>query len=144
MLRPKARWCCFALKIEPIKEFLKQFPNRLVFDGIRREESKKRSKYPLTYNHRHFGLVIHPIIDWTAKQVEEYLKAKGLPINPVYEYGVGSWECWCGVYKRRVEFERLKEVCPELFAKLLELEREFRSGFAYAFSRGKPLYLREI
>jgi len=142
--RPKARWCCYHLKIEPIKKYLQGFVDFVVVDGIRREESRKRRAYPFTYQHPHFGLVIHPIIDWTEAQVDKFLRDRGLPINPAYELGFGSWECWCGVYKRREEFVKLKETNPDFFMKLVKLESELASGFAYAFCDHKPLYLRDL
>lgn len=144
--RPRARWCCFHLKIQPIKEYLSQFDKSdyVVLDGLRREESRKRSNYPPTYMHRHFGLVIHPIIDWTKKQVDDYLNEKGLPINPAYDFGFSSWECWCGVYKSKSEFKKLKEVAPEFFDKLVDLESKLKSGYAYAYFGGEPFYLREL
>lgn len=142
--RPRARWCCYHLKIEPIKNYLKGFHNYVVLDGMRRKESRKRSSYPRTYQHPHFGLVVHPIIEWTQEQVETYLQELELPLNPAYELGFSSWECWCGVFKRRSEFELLKEVDPDFFAKLVELEDSLTSGFAYAYFNGKPFYLREL
>ena len=142
--RPRARWCCFHLKIEPLKRFLQNYESYVVADGIRRKESQKRSLYPATYQHRHFGTVVHPIIDWTNEDVDEYLQFKGLPINPAYTFGFSSWECWCGVFKRKGEFEQLKEVEPDFFLKLVKLESELKSGYAYAYFNGKPFYLRDL
>jgi 3'-phosphoadenosine 5'-phosphosulfate sulfotransferase (PAPS reductase)/FAD synthetase len=142
--RPRARWCCYHLKIEPIKLYLKGMSDYIVLDGMRRDESRKRSAYPSTFNHPHFGLVIHPIIDWTQDKVEHYIESMKLPLNPAYEFGFSSWECWCGVFKRRSEFERLKEVDPEFFAKLVRLENSLTSGYAYAYFNGKPFYLRDL
>lgn len=139
--RPRARWCCFHLKIEPIKDYLKGSSNYVVLDGMRREESRKRSAYSYTYIHPHFGLVIHPIIEWTQEDIDTYLKSMNLPLNPAYELGFSSWECWCGVFKRKSEFEKLKEVDPEFFAKLVKLEASLTSGYAYAYFNNKPFYL---
>lgn len=80
--RPRARWCCFHLKIEPIRNYLRGFSDFVVVDGMRREESRKRKAYPFTYQHSHFGYVVHPIIDWTAEQVDSFLRDRGLPVNP--------------------------------------------------------------
>lgn len=142
--RPRARWCCFHLKIEPIKLFLEGQENYVVLDGMRREESRKRSQYPPTYDHPHFGLVIHPIIDWTKDEVEDFIVSRDLPINPAYELGFSSWECWCGVFKRKGEFEKLLDVDREFFMKLVELEDSLRSGYAYAYFNGKPFYLKDL
>lgn len=142
--RPRARWCCFHLKIEPIKLFLGEHKNYVVLDGMRRQESRKRSQYPPTYNHPHFGLVIHPIIDWTKEQVEALIASRGLPVNPAYDLGFSSWECWCGIFKRKSEFESLRDVDIDFFMKLVELEESLRSGYAYAYFNGKPFYLRNL
>jgi 3'-phosphoadenosine 5'-phosphosulfate sulfotransferase (PAPS reductase)/FAD synthetase len=142
--RPRARWCCFHLKIKPLKDYLKGCSDYVVLDGMRREESRKRSQYPRTYEHPHFGLVIHPVIEWTQEQVDSFLESRALLLNPAYELGFSSWECWCGVFKRKTEFERLKEVNPEFFQRLVELESELKSGFAYAYFGGQPFYLRDL
>lgn len=142
--RPRARWCCYHLKIEPLKKFLQNYDAYIVADGMRRKESQKRSLYPATFEHPHFGTVVHPIIDWANKDVDKYLKLKGLPINPAYTFGFSSWECWCGVFKRKGEFEKLKEIEPAFFLKLVRLESELRSGYAYAYFNGKPFYLRDL
>lgn len=142
--RPRARWCCFHLKIEPIKLFLEDKNNYVVLDGMRRDESRKRSTYAPTYEHPHFGIVIHPIIDWSKEEVDEFITSRDLPVNPAYEHGFSSWECWCGVFKRKSEFEKLKDVDREFFMRLVDLEDSLRSGYAYAFFDGKPFYLRSL
>lgn len=142
--RPRARWCCFELKLKPIRDYLRRFPNHVVLDGMRRKESRRRANFPMTYQHRHLGFVIHPIIDWTSDDVESYLQSRGLPINPAYDFGFSSWECWCGVCKRESEFKALKEKYPDFFNKLVELESKMKSGFAYTFKQGNPLYLRDL
>lgn len=142
--RPRARWCCFHLKIEPLKNYLRHCSDFVVVDGMRREESRKRRAYPFVYQHPHFGCVVHPIIDWTAEEVDNFLRDRRLPINPAYELGFSSWECWCGVYKRKEEFVALKKTNPDFFMKLVELESQLASGFAYAFCDHKPLYLRDL
>lgn len=142
--RPRARWCCFHLKIEPIKLFLAAQNDYVVLDGMRREESRKRSQYPATYDHPHFGFVIHPIIDWTTEDVQTFIASRDLPVNPAYDLGFSSWECWCGVFKRKCEFETLLEVDREFFMRLVELEDALESGYAYAYFDGKPFYLRGL
>jgi len=129
----KARWCCYHLKIEPMKKFLKDFHDKIIFDGIRREESRKRSQYGAYFYHKAFkAWVVHPIIDWTTKEVLRFLKDRGLPLNPIYAMGFRSPGCWCGVYKSRKEFERLRVVRPELFARLVEIENSLKTDFAYS------------
>jgi len=140
--RFNARWCCFALKIKPIQEYLRsQPPGKLVFDGVRNEESSKRRRYRwYWYDRRHFKcFIIHPIIDWTEAQVLNFLNQRNLPLNPLYKKFRRATECWCGVFKSRRDFELLKAHNPELFRKLLDVERSFRRG-----SFGKHFFLEDI
>jgi len=92
--RFNARWCCFALKIKPMRDFLRsQPPGRLVFDGIRNEESIKRRDYKwVWYDRRHFKcFVIHPIIDWSESQVLNFLKERNLLLNVERSFRKGSF-----------------------------------------------------
>jgi 3'-phosphoadenosine 5'-phosphosulfate sulfotransferase (PAPS reductase)/FAD synthetase len=90
------------------------------------------------------GFVIHPIIDWTDADVDNYIREHELPVNPAYALGFGSWECWCGVFKRKSEFERLRDVDPAFFMKLVRIENSLCSGYAYAYFGGEPFYLRSL
>ena len=93
--------------------------------------------------------VIHPIFYWSDSDVKEYinkyLRPIGININPLYEKGFRrACECWCPVFKRKEDFILLAKHYPNLFMKLIELEKESKSGFAYAYIGGKPLYLRDL
>jgi len=140
--RFNARWCCYALKIKPIRDYLRRKPQgKIVADGIRRGESLKRKRYSwFWYDKKHFKcFVIHPIIDWSEKQVLDFLSKRGLPLNPLYRKFKRAAECWCGVFKSRRDFEVLRAYNPELFRKLLDVERSLKKG-----SFGKNFYLRDI
>lgn len=145
--RFRARWCCHALKIGPVNDYLKkQQGNKIVFDGIRAEESKKRGGIEFMGCNKKLGyFTCHPLLYWTSEEVEMYLEKKGLPINSTYEQGFKrASECWCGVFKNPKEFELLFDHCPSLFNRLLELEAKQKSGFAYIYSGGKGFYLRDL
>ena len=139
--RFNARWCCYALKIKPLRDYLRGKRNKIVADGIRRGESSKRRRYSwFWYDKRHFRcFVIHPIIDWSERQVLDFLSKRGLPLNPLYRKFKRAAECWCGVFKSRRDFEVLRAYNPELFRRLLDVERSFKGG-----SFGKNFYLCDI
>jgi 3'-phosphoadenosine 5'-phosphosulfate sulfotransferase (PAPS reductase)/FAD synthetase len=141
---PRFRWCCRELKIKPMAEYLKSLESRVVYDGIRHEESRKRARYNPIWWHPGFKCwSVSPIITWKEEEVEEFLRIRSLPLNPIYSKGFSSCSCWCGVYKRVEEFERLLIHYPDFFEELLRIE-DSRKGIAYIFRKGKKIYLREL
>lgn len=145
--RFRARWCCYTLKTGPVNDYLKtQEGNKIVFDGIRAEESKKRREVEfIEYNEKLRSLKCHPLLYWTSGEVRIYLEKSGLPANPAYKQGFKrASECWCGVFKGPKEFELLFVHYPSLFNRLLELETKQKSGFAYIYTGGKRIFLRDL
>jgi len=54
--------------------------------GLRRQQSASRKKLPVLVLAK--GRVkVHPIIDWTDKNVHDYLKANDLPYHPLWDQG---------------------------------------------------------
>lgn len=141
------RWCCYHLKIEPLKEFFKSIniSNVLIVDGIRAEESWRRKNFPKLGYHRHFKcLNYHPIFEWTKKDVLEYIEHYGLKVNPLYKKLPRVSECWCTAFKTVKQFEILKRDYPELFQKFLEAEAKLKSGGSALFKNGRKFYLKEL
>jgi 3'-phosphoadenosine 5'-phosphosulfate sulfotransferase (PAPS reductase)/FAD synthetase len=139
------RWCCRELKIKPVQDFLAKIPGRkVVIDGIRAEESNLRAKYlPIWYHPSFKCLSVSPIFRWTKKQVERYVDSTVLPENPVRQLGCSA-ECWCGAYKTRSDFLKLKEIKPELFERLSNLEEKSPTGYTFLYKKGKQLPLRDL
>jgi len=145
--RFRARWCCHALKIGPVNEHLmQQQGDKIIFDGIRAEESKARSEIDFLGYDKKLGCTLcHPVVSWTSTDVKMYLEKRGLPVNPAYAKGFRrASECWCGVFKDPGEFELLFVHYPALFDRLLELESKQKSGFGYIYSHGKGIFLRDM
>ena len=145
--RFRARWCCYTLKIGPVNDYLKpRQGNKIVFDGIRAEESKKRRELELIeYNEKLGCYTCHPLLYWVSQEVRAYLEKSGLPLNPAYKQGFRrATECWCGVFKDPKEFELLFVHYPSFFNRLLELEARQKSDFAYIYSGGKKVFLRDL
>ena len=142
----KYRWCCFHLKIQPLRDYLRPIHSKVVFDGIRAEESPKREKMDLWwYDRRNFQcIVIHPIFHWSKAQVNQFIRERKLETNPVYDLLSFSGECFCGAYAHKSEFERLKANFPQFFEKLIEIEEKVRTGYTYIYHKGKRLPLREL
>lgn len=71
-------------KVEPLKHALRELGIRAWINGIRRQQSVTRSHLDVLAL-QDGRVKIHPIIDWTDKDVFLYLKKHGLPYHPLWE-----------------------------------------------------------
>lgn len=140
-----ARWCCHELKVKPIRDFLAALPDRkVVYDGIRAAESAQRSAYLPVWFHPSFRcLSVSPIIHWSHDEVRTYLEKHGLPESPAKAFGCSA-ECWCGAYKKRSDFQKLLEVHPDIFDKLVEVEKAQRGRFTFMYENGEQIRLESL
>ncbi|MCB1644723.1 MAG: phosphoadenylyl-sulfate reductase [Pseudomonadales bacterium] len=76
-------------KVEPMERALTEHQASAWISGIRREQSGSRSELPVIQSVRG-RLKLHPIIDWSNKDVHQYLKAHDLPYHPLWDQGYVS------------------------------------------------------
>jgi phosphoadenosine phosphosulfate reductase len=73
-------------KTEPMERALKELRASTWFSGIRRSQSKSRANIaPIELKRGRFK--VHPIYDWTDRDVGMYLKQHGLPYHPMWDKG---------------------------------------------------------
>ena len=93
------RWCCAVMKTGPLYRMLKTSDNKqarvLTFDGVRAEESTRRSGYNRIGKGVKHSTVINasPILYWNATEIFLYLFKYNLPINPAYRQGMTRVGC---------------------------------------------------
>lgn len=94
------RWCCSVMKTAPLYRSLKvPGTNRqarvLTFDGVRAEESTRRSGYNRIGKGVKHTTVINasPILQWNSIEIFFYLFKYTLPINPAYRNGATRVGC---------------------------------------------------
>ena len=93
------RWCCSIMKTAPLYRMFKlSGTNRqgkvLTFDGVRAEESQRRSAYQRMGKGKHPNIYnAHPILNWNSSEIYLYLFKYGLPINPAYRQGKARVGC---------------------------------------------------
>jgi len=141
------RWCCYHLKIEPLKIYFKDRnrKNSLLIDGIRRDESTRRKEFPKIGFHRHFKIICyHPIFEWNKADITYYITTNSLKENPLYNIFPRATECWCPAFKTIKQFKMLKKYFPEFFHKLVEAEARLKSGGSALYKNGKKIYLRDL
>ena len=80
-------------KVEPMRRALKDLRINTWFAGLRRSQAESRAKLnPLEVRDGRFK--VHPIFDWSDRDVYLYLKANGLPYHPLWDQGyisIGDW-----------------------------------------------------
>mgnify|MGYP003384503292 CR=1 FL=1 len=76
-------------KVEPLERGLSELDASTWFSGIRRQQTEHRKNIPVVSVLRG-RFKVHPIIDWTNKDVHGYLTAHNLPYHPLWEQGYVS------------------------------------------------------
>lgn len=120
----KVRWCTGQLKTHLISKEtnrLKKEKNALHYVGIAADESwrckQDRSKR-------------YPLVDWGISEAEalKICYARGFDFGGLYElYHRAS--CWCCPLQRIDELRKLRQHHPELWARLLAMDRRARAQF---------------
>lgn len=120
-------------KIEPMDRAIHELHVAAWLAGLRRQQTDLRSSLrPIELQD---GLYkVHPILDWTTKDVHEYLKKHSLPYHPLYEKGYKSIgdvhltrPITAGQDERSGRFGGLKQECGLHVPKSKE-ESESREG----------------
>ncbi len=73
-------------KTAPLEKALEAHGIQTWYSGIRRSQSTTRADKPFVEikNNRH---KVHPILDWTDRDIFQYLKKHDLPYHPLWEQG---------------------------------------------------------
>ncbi len=84
--------CCHVRKVEPLRRALQGFKAWIC--GLRREQSVTRMDLDMIEWDGENGLYkINPLIDWTSKQVWDYIHAHHVPYNKLHDQGYPSIGC---------------------------------------------------
>lgn len=84
--------CCRMRKVEPLGKALSNYSAWVT--GIRRVEAPTRANAPLISWDAAFGLVkINPIAAWTDEDMQAYIDANGILVNPLVYEGYPSIGC---------------------------------------------------
>lgn len=76
-------------KVEPMQRALDELGIRCWIAGLRRSQSRSRAGAPFL-ELREGRWKLHPIADWTDRDVHRYLEAHGLPYHPLWHEGYVS------------------------------------------------------
>lgn len=76
-------------KVEPLERGLSELSASTWFTGVRRQQTAHRENLPVVSILRG-RFKVHPIIDWSNKDVHQYLTKHGLPYHPLWDHGYVS------------------------------------------------------
>lgn len=104
-------------KVEPMQQALVDLRAGTWFAGLRRQQSLSRAAAPVL-DRRHGRWKVHPIVDWSDRDVGLYLRRYDLPYHPLWDKGYVSigdthttrrWEP--GMREEDTRFFGLKREC---------------------------------
>ena len=135
------RWCCIELKKRPSWRI--PYYHRVM--GIRKEESRKRSKYnrinhfSTNKNQRPEHIQYYPILNWKEYQVWEFIEYFKLPYPIIYDNDIGKTGCIVCIYhsaNKGQHHKILKDKYPTFF-KLFE--RKVNEWFYKRLKQGRTM-----
>ncbi len=107
----------FVNKVEPMNRALKELGATAWLSGLRRAQASTRNHLQVAELQKRTAKV-HPIVEWTEKQVYQYLKANDLPYHPLWEQGyvsIGDWHSTSklepGMTAEQTRFGGIKREC---------------------------------
>lgn len=85
--------CCNVRKVRPLTRHLASLDAWIT--GLRRDQWATRTNIrKVEIDHDHGAIVkLNPLAEWTEEEVWEYVRARDLPIHPLYEQGYSSIGC---------------------------------------------------
>lgn len=130
------RWCTPVLKTAPfnnlIKNYLNDYTKVVVYEGVRAEESNRRSTYDrIAGALKHFSILnARPILYWNFSEVILYILYRNLELNPSYRYGLSRVGCFLCPNSSELSEYIQKEMANNIYDDYIPLISE------YAHKRG--------
>ncbi len=83
--------CCYINKVEPMHRTLSEFQGWV--SGVRRSQTTTRQRLAILKPQTTGPLKIHPMLNWTSKDVWAYIDRYNLPSHPLFSKGYPSVGC---------------------------------------------------
>lgn len=103
--------------------------NVVSWQGIRADESLKRSCYPMweISPESEVVTIYRPLIGWTVKDVAAMHRRHNTPLNPLYGLGFSRVGCMPCIQSNKKDIRLMALLCPEHIQKIREWEMQVRS-----------------
>lgn len=134
----KSQFCTTELKTNVMETqvLLPEFSkgHRVIsWQGVRAEESRRRSKLPPTEKGEFNSLIYRPLLHWTWQDVFKIHKKMGIEPNPLYKRGMGRVGCMPCVNANKSELAAIAREFPSEIDRVEDWEKRV----AAASKRGK-------
>jgi phosphoadenosine phosphosulfate reductase len=84
--------CCRMRKVRPLEDAMRGYDAWA--SGVRRDETSNRADARLVeWDERKGKVKVNPLVAWTQDQIDEYITANGVLVNPLLSEGYGSVGC---------------------------------------------------
>lgn len=99
------KFCTQELKVFPFQTYIDKYPTSRVINvqGIRRDESAKRSSRQNLEVDPGGYLIWNPILNWTEQMVFDFIRDAGFEVNPLYAKGAKRVGCWPCIFSNKDE-----------------------------------------
>jgi phosphoadenosine phosphosulfate reductase len=85
--------CCFDRKVLPLRKAVVGYDAWI--SAIRKDQTSDRAQASVVQWDAKFNLVkINPLLDWTKKDVWNFIVKNDIPYNPLHDRGYPSIGCW--------------------------------------------------
>lgn len=86
--------CCAVNKNEPFERAMKELKPAAWLRGIRRNQAETRqSRRFVEWSTRYGCYAVSPLLNWSTRDIYQYMKQHDLPYHPLYEQGYASIGC---------------------------------------------------
>lgn len=114
--------CCSANLWEPMRQYVIDTAPTLIIRGQRADESPRNRMTDAEVTVLGTVTYWHPLHDWTAAQVKEYIQAAGWELPPFYDIGAESspdcWNCTAYIDHNRSRLRWMRRERPQMFAQI--------------------------
>ena len=144
------RWCCGVMKTAPLYRLLKKIsgtgkqPNVVAFEGVRAEESEKRSEYErIGVGVKHNNVLnVRPIFEWSSTEVYLYILLHELPMNEAYRKGVARVGCSICPFSSEWSEQIVGKVYPECIKKFIDSLQSQMDTLSISKSKEREDYIK--
>ena len=140
----RAQFCTQELKRRPIEKYMLDLLEAGIevssWRGIRRDESQNRRNAQRHERAAEGWTIEHPIVDWTAQQVVDFVIGRGVRLNPLYSQGMGRVGCMPCINCNKDELLEISKRFPHHVERIREWERlvclASKRGYSSFFTDG--------
>lgn len=83
--------CCYLNKVEPLEYAMEEYDAWV--SGIRRDQTEQRANTPVLQREDDGTIKVCPMVEWTSRDVWNYINEHELPAHPLLEEGYMSIGC---------------------------------------------------